>query len=117
MTGNQYHDANGDDNDADASGILTADDENIGPDNGFLPIYGREGITVSFEFEEDKVAIASAPILWNIGLVQWLESDYSVGDVGHIMVTDYDINLNPEELDTIFIDVWSDSDAGELMFS
>lgn len=40
-------------------------------DDGLLPISnGETGITVSFEFEEDKVAITSVPITWNAETVQ-----------------------------------------------
>ena len=115
LTGNPHHDADGDGNEGDASGLFNGDNnkENLGPKDGLMPVYSKEGgLTVSFEFAEDKVAVASVPITWNAGKVQWLESSYRVGEIGNIMVTDPDLNFNPEEKDEIIIDVWSDSDAG-----
>lgn len=116
LTGNPYHDADGDANEGDASGTFSHDTNNketLGPTGGLLPVYGKDtGLTVSFEYAQDKTAIASAPITWNTGTAQWLEPSYYLGNVGNMMVTDPDMNLRPEEKDTVVIDVWSDSDAG-----
>ena len=118
LTGNPHHDADGNGEKGDASGAASSgvdSKETLGPDDGMLPIYNNEtGITVSFEFEEDMVAIATAPITWNTGTIKWTESSYSLGTIGEMTVTDTDINLNQEEKDTIVVDVWSDSDAGGL---
>ena len=116
LTGNPYHDADGDGNDGDASGISSHETDNkeiLGPRDGLLPVYGKDtGLTISFEYAEDKTALVSVPLTWNTGTVQWLEPSYYLGNIGNVMVTDPDMNLNPEEKDTVVIDVWSDSDAG-----
>ena len=48
---------------------------------------------------------------WNVGKVQWLEAIYLPSETGVVRVIDPDMNLNPEKVDNIGIDVWSDSHA------
>ena len=88
--------------------------QNGGPTNGFLMADNNDGITISFEYTEDHTVLSSAPIRWNMGEVQWLESNYPATGTGIIRVIDPDMNLNPEAINNFNIDVWSDSDAGGI---
>ena len=82
-----------------------------GPTDGFLPCEDKDGLTVSFEYNEDETVVGSALIRWNIGEIQFLEANYSAPCQGVIRVIDPDMNLNPEKIDSFKINVWSDSDA------
>ena len=88
--------------------------QNGGPTNGFLMADNNDGITISFEYTEDYTVLGSAPIRWNMGEVQWLESNYPATGTGIIRVIDPDMNMNPEAVDNFGIDVWSGSDAGGI---
>ena len=88
--------------------------QNGGPTNGFLMADNSDGITISFEYTEDHTVLNSAPIRWNMGEVQWLESNYPATGTGIIRIIDPDMNLNPEAVNNFNIDVWSDSDAGGI---
>ena len=92
----------------------TQPSHNGGPTNGFLEADNDDGITISFEYNENETVLGSAPIRWNIGEVQWLEASYPATGTGIIRVIDSDMNLNPEAVDNFGIDVWSDSDAGGI---
>ena len=88
--------------------------QNGGPTNGFLESSNDDGITLAFEYTENKTVLDSAPIRWSIGEVQWLEASYPATGTGIVRVIDPDMNLNPEAVDNLVIDVWSDSDAGGI---
>ena len=92
----------------------TEPSRNGGPTNGFLEASNDDGITVAFEYTKNKTILGSAPIKWNIGDIQWQESNYSSTGTGLIRVIDPDMNLNPEAIDNFDIDVWSDSDVGGI---
>ncbi|WP_316504567.1 hypothetical protein [Nitrosopumilus sp.] len=92
----------------------TEPSQNGGPTNGFLEADNDDGITISFEYTENETILGSAPIRWIIGDVQWLEASYPSTGTGIIRVIDPDMNLNPETVDNLVIDVWSDSDAGGI---
>ena len=92
----------------------TEPSQNGGPTNGFLETDNDDGITISFEYTENETVLGSAPIRWNIGEVQWLEASYPATRTGIIRVIDPDMNLNPEAVDNLVIDVWSDSDVGGI---
>jgi hypothetical protein len=83
-----------------------------GPTNGVLKSEDDDGLTVSYEFNEDEVVVGSALIRWNIGEAQWLESSYPAGSSGVIRVVDPDMNWDPENVDNFDVDVWSSSDQG-----
>jgi len=110
LTGFSTHDADGDGDEGDASGITTG----VGPTDGFLRATDDDGLTVSFEFSEDETVVGSALVRWNIGEVQWLEASYPATGTGVVRVVDPDMNLNPEAVDNFNTDVWSDSDAGGI---
>jgi len=101
-------DSNG--NDITSSSVATGS----GPTGGTLSANDDDGLTVSFEFNEDETVVGSALIRWNIGETGWLEASYPASGTGVIRVVDPDMNLNPESVDNFEVDVWSDSDAGGI---
>jgi hypothetical protein len=85
-----------------------------GPTSGFLEVDRDSGITISFEFADGVVLTESALISWNMGNVQFTENNFLSDRPALIRVIDPDLNLNPEALDQISIDVSSDSDAAGI---
>jgi hypothetical protein len=59
----------------------------------------------------ELVVANSTHVKWNVGEVQWLEASYPPSGTGVVRIIDPDMNLNPEKVDNIDIDVWSDSYA------
>ena len=96
------------------TGIQSTCNPICGPTDGFLPSEGKDGITVSFEYNRDQVTTGSAPILWNTGKVEWLQPSYPVNSQGTLQITDPDMNLNPDAIDKFDTSVWSDSDSGGI---
>jgi len=96
------------------SGIESTCNPVCGPTNGLLPSTGHDGITVSFEYTRDRVVTGSAQILWNVGNVQWLQSNYPVDGQGIVQIVDSDMNLNPKAIDKFDTNVWSVSDSGGI---
>ena len=86
----------------------------IGPTNGFLEVENNDSITISFEFADGVVLIESIPITWNMGVIQFSKDIFLTSDLVEIRVIDHDMNLNPEAIDTIVIEVFSDSDRGGI---
>ena len=86
-----------------------------GPTNGFLEVKRDGGLTISFEFADGVVVIHSATISWNIGEIIFAEPTYLVGESAKIRVTDPDMNLNPEAVDRIIVEVSSDSDEAGML--
>ena len=82
-----------------------------GPNGGYLQNDDDSGITVSFEFADGVVLSESAKIEWN-------EGDLRIVDVAEnsakIKLFDMDMNLNPESVDTVNIDVFSDDDSAGI---
>ena len=85
-----------------------------GPTNGFLEVENNDSITISFEFADGVVLTESVPITWNMGVVQFTQDIFLTSDSVEIRVIDHDMNLNPEAIDTITIEVFSDSDRGGI---
>ena len=56
----------------------------------------------------------SIPITWNMGVIQFSKDIFLTSDSVEIRVIDHDMNLNPEAIDTITIEVFSDSDSGGI---
>ncbi|PIW31823.1 MAG: hypothetical protein COW27_05785, partial [Nitrosopumilales archaeon CG15_BIG_FIL_POST_REV_8_21_14_020_37_12] len=112
------HNADGDPSTGDIDGRdtmpRTEPKSNGGPTNGFLESKNDDGLTVSFQFSERETTLGSALIRWNIGSVEWVQSVASANGVGIIRVIDPDMNLNPEIVNTLSIDLWSDSDLGGI---
>ena len=86
-----------------------------GPTNGFLEVKRDGGITVSFEFADGVVLTHSAMISWNIGQIIFDKSIFLLGDTSKIQVIDLDMNLNPEAIDRIEVEVSSDSDMAGII--
>ena len=85
-----------------------------GPTNGFLEVENNDSITISFEFADGVVLIESIPITWNMGVIQFSKDIFLTSDSVEIRVIDHDMNLNPEAIDTITVEVFSDSDSGGI---
>ena len=102
--------------DVDGDGIFDTNPKTIGngPTNGFLETENHDSITISFEFADGVVLTESIPIKWNMGVIQFSKNIFVTNDSVEIRVIDPDLNLNPEAIDTIHIEVFSDSDNGGL---
>jgi hypothetical protein len=82
-----------------------------GPTDGLLEAQRDDGITISFEFADGVVLTNSATISWNLAEIEFSSPNYLVTDQVVIRVRDADMNLNPESLDDVNVDVSSDSDS------
>ena len=83
----------------------------VGPNGGYLQNEEDSGITVSFEFADGVVLSESAKIKWNVG-------DLRIVDVteesAKIKLFERDMNLNPESIDTVNIEVFSENDSAGI---
>ena len=103
------HDANGDgDFDTNPRTIGT------GPTSGFLEVERDSAVTVYFEFADGVVLTESVPVSWNLGTIKFTKDIFLSDDSVIIHIIDLDMNLNPEALDQIKIDIFSDSDVGGI---
>jgi hypothetical protein len=102
--------------DVDGDGIFDTNPKTIGngPTNGFLETKNHDSITISFEFADGIVLTESIPIMWTMGTIQFSNDIFFVDDSVEIRVMDPDMNLNPERIDAINIDVFSDSDSAGI---
>lgn len=103
------HDVDGDGN-SDTTPRTTGN----GPTSGFLETESNSAVTVSFEFADGVVITESAPIKWHQGTVTFSDKSYEIGESIIIRVVDLDMNLNPEALDHVEIEISSDSDAAGI---
>jgi len=85
-----------------------------GPTSGFLEIDRDSAVTISFEFADGVVLIESVPVNWNIGTIQFSKDAIFLDESATIRVIDLDMNLNPEALDNISIQLFSDSDVAGI---
>jgi len=53
---------------------------------------------------------------YTVAVIVWDKTSYFAPGTGIVRVTDSDMNLNPDRLDTLDVQVWSDSDAGGIDF-
>jgi len=86
-----------------------------GPTNGFLEVDRDGGLTISFEFADGVVLTHSVMISWNIGQIIFDKPIFLVGETAKIRVIDPDMNLNPEAVDTIEVEVSSASDVAGIL--
>jgi len=102
--------------DADGDGDIDTTPRTIGtgPTNGFLEVDRDSAITISFEFADGVVLVESVPVSWNLGTIQFSEEVFFSDDSAIIRVIDFDMNLNPEALDQIPIQIFSDSDIAGI---
>jgi len=103
------HDVNGD-------GKIDTNPRTLGsgPTDGFLQTDRESAITISFKFADGVVLTETALINWNIGDVMFFQERFHSDDQAVIRVIDPDMNLNPEVLDQVPIEIASDSDAAGI---
>ncbi|QDI88600.1 hypothetical protein Nisw_03155 [Candidatus Nitrosopumilus sp. SW] len=85
-----------------------------GPTSGFLEVERDSAVTVSFEFADGVVLSESVPISWNLGTIAFVNDVFFNDDSVMVRVIDLDMNLNPEAIDQIEVEVFSDSDVGGI---
>jgi hypothetical protein len=102
--------------DADGDGTFDTVPRTIGngPTSGFLQTDRDSAITISFEFADGVVLVESVPVIWNIGTISFAEDLFFLENSATIRVVDADMNLNPESLDNITIQLFSDSDVAGI---
>jgi len=102
--------------DADGDGDIDTTPRTVGngPTNGFLEVDRDSAITISFEFADGVVLTESVPVSWNIGTIKFSKEIFFSDDSAVIRVIDLDMNLNPEALDHIPIQLFSDSDIAGI---
>ncbi|ABX12246.1 hypothetical protein [Nitrosopumilus maritimus] len=102
--------------DADGDGDYDTTPRTIGtgPTSGFLEVERDSAITVSFEFADGVVLSESVPVSWNLGTIEF-ENDVFFNDESvTVRIIDLDMNLNPEAIDHVPVEVFSDSDVGGI---
>jgi len=99
--------------DIDGDGIDDTNPRTLGsgPNGGYLQNDEDSGITVSFEFADGVILSESAKISWNLGDLRIIEV---TEDAAKIKLFDMDMNLNPESVDTVYVDVFSDDDGAGI---
>ncbi|AJM91966.1 hypothetical protein [Nitrosopumilus piranensis] len=102
--------------DADGDGSFDTNPRTIGsgPTSGFLEVERDSGVTVSFEFADGVILSESVPVSWNIGAIEFTNDVFLSKESVLVRVIDPDMNLNPEAIDQIPIEVFSDSDVGGI---
>jgi len=102
--------------DTDGDGSFDTNPRTIGngPTSGFLQVNRDSAVTVSFEFADGVVLMESVPVSWNLGTIKFTKEIFLLDDSVTVRVIDLDMNLNPEALDQIRIDIFSDSDVGGI---
>ena len=103
------HDVNGDGN-FDTTPRTTGN----GPTGGFLEVDRDSAVTISFEFADGVVLTESVPIGWNVGTIQFSKENILSDESVTIHVVDPDMNLNPESLDRLPVQISSDSDVAGI---
>ncbi|MBU12870.1 MAG: hypothetical protein CMH71_00565, partial [Nitrosopumilales archaeon] len=71
-----------------------------------------DGISVSYEYNDGSVIVASASIAWNIGEASFDSSVASAGGSSVFTVVDPDENLDSGITDGFTVSIYSDSDSG-----
>jgi len=83
------------------------------PESGKLQTAGQDyGVTVTYEYNDGSVALASAIIQWNYSSIEFLESSVAADGTVTIRAVDPDEDLDDTVIDQVTIDVYSDSDSG-----
>ena len=85
-----------------------------GPTSGFLEVDRDSAITISFEFADGVVLVESVPVSWNVGTINFIEDVFYLEKSAIVRVVDVDMNLNPEALDNLPIQIFSDSDVAGI---
>ena len=71
-----------------------------------------DGVSVSYEYNDGSVIVASASIVWNIGEASFDSSVASAGGSSVFTVVDPDENLDSTITDAFTVAIFSDSDSG-----
>ncbi len=102
--------------DADGDGYIDTTPRTVGtgPTDGFLQVDSDSAVTISFEFADGVVLVESVPISWNLGAIQFSKDIFLLDDSVTVSVIDSDMNLNPEALDQIPIQIFSVSDVAGI---
>ncbi|MDF2422272.1 MAG: hypothetical protein OPY06_04615 [Nitrosopumilus sp.] len=103
------HDADGDGN-----SDTTPRTIGNGPTGGFLEVDRDSAITISFEFADGVVLVESVPVRWNVGTINFVEDLFFLEKSATVRVIDADMNLNPEAIDHLSIQLFSDSDVAGI---
>ena len=85
-----------------------------GPTSGFLEVGRDSAVTISFEFADGVVLTDSVPIRWNLGTIHFVDDFFYSDSSAIVRIFDSDMNLNPEALDRILVQVYSDSDVAGI---
>ena len=85
-----------------------------GPTSGFLEVDRDSAITISFEFADGVVLVESVPVSWNVGTINFIEDLFFLEKSATVRVIDLDMNLNPEAIDNLPIQLFSDSDVAGI---
>jgi len=80
---------------------------------GELQMAGQtDGVSVSYEYTDSVVVVASASVAFNIAEAGFDTSSASAGGSAVLSVTDADENTNSSIIDTFKVSIFSDSDNG-----
>ncbi len=80
--------------------------------NEILTAGQTDGISVSYEYTDAVVVVASASIMFNVGELSFDSSSASAGGSAVLTITDADENSNSAVIQTLTASVFSDSDSG-----
>ena len=102
--------------DVDDDGIFDTNPRTTGngPTNGFLEVDRDSAITISFEFADGVVLVESVPVRWNVGTINFIDDLFFLEKSAMVRVIDLDMNLNPEAIDNLPIQIFSDSDVAGI---
>ncbi len=100
--------------DGDGKSDITPRTLGNGPTDGFLETGRDDGLTISFEFADGVVLTKSVSVQWHLAEVLLDKKKYSLDDAAKFRVVDPDMNLNPESVDSISVEVLSDSDSAGI---
>ncbi len=100
------------DGDGDGRPDLTPRTSGAGPYKGRLECDRNDAVTVSFEAVDGVVVVNSAPITWELGKVKFGQTSYKSSTDAIVTVSDQDMNVIHNKLNTVKVDVYSDSDSG-----
>jgi len=85
---------------------------------GTLATAGQtDGVSVSYEYNDATVVVASASISWNVAEAGFDSSAVSAGGSAVLTVVDADENTNNAIVDTFNVNVYSDSDNGGFILA
>lgn len=97
---------------------VSTDLTKTGNTDGVIKTSGQtDGLTVSYEYTDGSVSLASALIAWNIGEISFSDSSVSPGGSTVVQLIDGDLDIDPDVINTKTASVWSDSDSGGIQIT